>query len=561
MADGNYSAGQAIGYALGGGYAADREDRRKAVQLQAAQLGMQFDQQGNLGYIPGSKEDLQAQQIQALTGQLQEVESRFIRKDTWDAVEAGIKDGNYSQFNNFLSSNQKVRDMYSSKGIQSIESFDPYNDEHLTAYANAGFNTDVIDYLKQARDGKVEGMTPEDIRNVASSFSVAYPLYRTTENDYGVTSLNDFAATTNLLREASSNEKQKVLLDAIANGQNALTGITTKAYEASTMAKQLANQTTSISNQTSQLKLDDMLSYLEKNPGASLADYAADAKRRAEGNTDTAEMKNIKYMAEQLGVSPAEVLQQKQQQKSYSSLPSEIKVSQYNQGKTRTILDKAGAQNIADVDITKLDQENYDQLAEFAKKDQKNIDEKALRELMAIQSAAGKLNPNDLAKTTGIADASFNAVLDTLGIDLPDEELVQSSNYNLIKNSITRLNAGTAVTGSEMDRMVKQIGNEFKSDRTVQIKTAETLENMADQYEAYSKTAPAFYAVHLRTNVQNLKTAANKLRGKDTKELGKGSGNIQKPTSKPKYKEGDTEVWNGKTFKLINNQWIEQGAK
>lgn len=480
-------------------------EKRKAVQLEARKAGYTYNEQsGNYDIAPENYKD---QAMAAMADQLKVLQSTMMSDKTWNTLTSDVQSGSFDGINKLIK-DPMYTPLFASQDVSGVRKLSRDNQDDIAklrnSFSSLGYKPEEVDNIMSLTQ---DDASWEAVRN-------AFPVISGTDGKDRIVSLDDINLALGGAKRTDSVRTSKVLGDVYATGINALSG---KLSEMVNAEKQSATAKAG----TEQLKLSDMISYLKKNPGASLADYVAEAKRKTEGATDTAEMKNIKYQAEQLGVTPAEVMKQKQQQKEQSALPSEVKVSQYNIGKTRTILDKAGAQNIADVDIKKLDQSSYDQLVEFSKKDQKNIDEKALRELMSIQSAANKLNPEDLSKTTGIADATFNAVLDTLGIDLPDKELVQSSNYNLIKNSITRLNAGTAVTGSEMDRMVKQIGNEFKSDRTVQIKTAETLDNMASQYEGYSKTAPAFYAVHLKTNVENLRTAADKLRGKQPS--GKGS--------------------------------------
>ena len=500
MADGYES----LGYALAGGYAEDRETKRKAVQLQAAQQGMQFDDKGNLGYMPGSKEDLQAQEFSMVKQQLQELESRYIKQDTWQSLEAGLKDGNYSQFNSFLSSSPKVRDMYTQMGVQSVETFDPYNPEHLQAYQKSGFNPDVISYLTQARDGQIEGMGPDEVRSVAKSLGVAYPLVRGTDNSFSVAPINDFVASTNLLKEAKSSEQRKLFFDTIAQGQNAIKGLTSRAYEASLQKQELENQKSSIEGQTEQLKLTDMQTYLEQNPGSSLADYMATMKAKSlKAESKSAMEKETEYIRENYGDEAAQEYVNKKLRVT-DTTPASIKTKKYDENIVNTIKSESNTEDLFDVDYTKLSKENKTRFDELVKEDAKNIKPEEYDALSTLQAAANKLNTEDLKNTTGIVDASFNKIFDTLGMDLPTNELVQSANYNLIKNAIVKAAMGSQVTGNELERMTAQLGTEFKADKTVRVKMAETLDNLVAKYEGYKTKAPAFYARAMKDKVENM---------------------------------------------------------
>ena len=495
---------ESLGYALAGGYADDRETKRKAVQLQAAQQGMQFDDKGNLGYMQGSKEDLQAQEFSMVKQQLQELESRYIKQDTWQSLEAGLKDGNYRQFNSFLSSSPKVRDMYAQMGVQSVETFDPYNPEHLQAYQKSGFNPDVISYLTQARDGQVEGMGPEEVRSVAKSLGVAYPLVRGIDNSFSVAPINDFVASTNLLKEAKSSEQRKLFFDTIAQGQNAIKGLTSRAYEASLQKQELENQKSNIEGQTEQLKLTDMQTYLEQNPGSSLADYMATMKAKSlKAESKSAMEKETEYIRENYGDEAAQEYVNKKLRVT-DTTPASIKTKKYDENIVNTIKSESNTEDLFDVDYTKLSKENKTRFDELVKEDAKNIKPEEYDALSTLQAAANKLNTEDLKNTTGIVDASFNKIFDTLGMDLPTNELVQSANYNLIKNAIVKAAMGSQVTGNELERMTAQLGTEFKADKTVRVKMAETLDNLVAKYEGYKTKAPAFYARAMKDKVENM---------------------------------------------------------
>ena len=423
--------------------------------------------------------------LQEAQMQLQELQKQIAKRDTWDVL-SGYEQTRDASVLNTINTNPMMKDLLNRQGITSFSNINDLSEEKKTSLG-------IDSKLLEDPTKRIVLATTTDGRQVPMDLMSVY-------------------ATTGFLPKL---------------GEQKLKDMTMKVQE-----MKLKEET---------LKANQMEEFFKTNPNATYGDWQAKQASASQG--DTADIKNTKYMASQLGISEAEYIKQQQQLKTQASLPAEVKTSQYNMGKTRTILEESGVQNIPDIDVGKLSPESRMQALEFAKKDQKNIDEKQITQLGSIQEAARKLNPEDLAKTTGIVDATFNSILDTLGITLPDEELVQSSNYNLLKNTITRLNAGTAVTGSEMDRMVKQIGNEFKADRTVQIKTAETLDNMAATYEMYSKTAPWFYAAYLKDNVKNLRTASDKLRSQAKGTSGKGT-----ETTGPKV--GLTQEYNGVTYRF-----------
>ena len=77
-----------------------------------------------------------------------------------------------------------------------------------------------------------------------------------------------------------------------------------------------------------------------------------------------------------------------------------------------------------------------------------------------------------------------NRIINKLA-DLPDEVLTQSANYNIIKNTIIRAAMGKQVTGIEMGSIKAQLGTEFRADKTVRVKMAETLDNLVAKYDSY----------------------------------------------------------------------------
>ena len=207
-----------------------------------------------------------------------------------------------------------------------------------------------------------------------------------------------------------------------------------------------------------------------------------------------------------------------------------MKNEKYNVGVINTIKQEAGVQDMWDVDYTKLSPDSRTRFDKLVQEDRKYIKAEELEGLASFEAAANKLNVEDLAKTTGIADAAFNSVLDRLGLDLPDETLVQSANYNIIKNTIIKAAMGSQVTGNELERMKAQLGTEFRADKTVRVKMAETLDNLVAKYDSYKVSAPHIYARLMKDKVNNMKEISNYLRNPDAKPKVEGATEPTQPT-------------------------------
>ena len=356
-------------------------------------------------------------------------------------------------------------------------------------------------------------------------------------NDLSEEKINSLGITQDMLQDPT----KRIAIATMANGQQvpmnmmsiyATTGFLPKLGEQKLAEISLKSAETK--SKIADLQYEDMTKWLQANPDKTYNDYVAISKAKAE--SDTAEIKNLKFMSEQTGKPVSQLIEEKQQAKDAQAIPASIKTKQYNEGVVNTIKDEAKVENLYDVDYTMLSKENKTRFDDMVKADAKNIKPEEYDALTTLQSAADKLNVDDLKDTTGIVDATFNKILDTLGMDLPDNELVQSANYNLIKNAIVKAAMGSQVTGNELERMTAQLGTEFKADKTVRIKMAETLDNLVAKYEGYKTIAPALYARSMKNNVNNMKTISNYLRNP---ERGKGgTTKTEQTTSTSQYKIG-----------------------
>jgi hypothetical protein len=471
-----------------------QDTNRLKIQQDAAKFNLDMQR----GQTQQQTADLQLQQTQLA---LDEMQKEIAKKDTWNTLMAfeysgaGTDDKHDASILNTIKGN-KIMDSY-------------LTNNGITSFAN-------VSDLSEARKAEL-GITPEILSNPATRVVIA------NKSDGSQVPMD-------MMKVYASTGFLPVL------GKQKLEDISLRANE--------------IKASTAELQYQDMTKWLQANPDKTYNDYVAIAKKRQTVNEDTADIKNLKFMSEQTGKPVSQIINERQQQKADSSIPSTIKVAEHNVGIVNTMKQESGVDNLYDVNYNKLSKDNKTRFDQMVKDDAKNIKAEEYTALASLEAAADKLNTEDLKSVTGIADATFNSIFDTLGLDLPDKTLIQSGNYNLIKNLIVRTNSGQTVTGNELDRMTAQIGNEFKSDSTVRIKTAETLDNIAAKYEAYKTTAPALYARILKPKVENMHSIANYLRNP---EGGKKPSETSKPTSG--YKIG-TIVTNTKD----NTKWKYLGG-
>lgn len=235
----------AVGYGLAGGFEKDRTERQKIQDLDAAKAGLQYDISTN-SYKPmtGSAQDLQAQENIMLKQQLQEVQNGLVTDKQWGAIVDSVQTNDFDTFNNQINTDPKLQKIFKQDlGIQGISQLNPWdNNKQLQAYTQAGMNPEVISYLKTQRDAILNGtkadMSKDDYETVIKQVGNAYPIIQKIDGTTSATSLDDFLSKTNLLKNATKTSERKQVLDAIAMGKQALTGITDAAYKSSLSSMQ-----------------------------------------------------------------------------------------------------------------------------------------------------------------------------------------------------------------------------------------------------------------------------------------------------------------------------------
>lgn len=460
--------------------------------------------------------------VNNLSQQVQQLQNDKTAGTQANAIMDAITGTDYGSLNTLIGEDEKTAQMFKSLGAQSVSNADFTNPKHMDAYKQAGINPDVVEALVQrAMQAKEEGREWNQDEELAA-ISKAWPIVQGVDNKLSAASLPEFIGATAMQKRLGSSERAAQMRDFIARSYKAMQGVSDEVFNAQNILAQQTAEQAKIKSQADQVSLD----YIGKE---SSSGSGAEKKTAMQQNYETIlaiqgeEAANAYLNKAAFGAdtSPAAVKQERHDLETMAELTSE-----------------AGVDSIYNIDYNKLKPDSQRKMEYLAQKQAKDIKKEELNSLFELENAANKLNSKDLAATTGIADATFNHILDTLGLDLPDKVLVQSSNYNLIKNSIIRAAFSTQVTGGELKRMTAQLGNEYKADKTVRIKMAETLDSLAAKFEQYKYSAPAYYAVAMKPRVENLSAMSAELRG-DTSE---GTKSITTAGGKSYEKQGNKLV-------------------
>ena len=496
------------------------EMKERLQKYHEATSQLQYDEKsGTFGYLPGSDLALRGQFNQAqgdvfnqLLGELQMVKqevqqvqnTNLIGKQS-NAVYDAITGQDFETLNQLIGTDERTGQMFQKLGVQAVHKFDPSNRLHVEALRQSGANPNVVEKL-------LSGQIPQEQMDLISK---AWPIVQGPDNKLSLASLPEFIGMTKMDNQMGSAERGRQIRDFIARSYNALQGLTDDDVDNRINAGAIKNMSGTIENEASALKLEDMQNFLANNPNATLADYMSTISSKKYNSLSALE-KEAEYIRREFGDDAAEAYINKKITRP-DNTPATIKTEQYKVDNLNAIKQESGVENMYDVDYGKLSPDNKTRFDLMVQDDTKRIKPEELDALTTLEASASKLNAEDLSKTTGIVDATFHSIFDHLGLDLPDEVLTQSANYNLIKNSIVRAAMGTAVTGTEMERMKAQLGTEFRADKTVRVKMAETLDNLAAKYEKYKATAPALYARVMKDKVTNMQDMSNYLKDPEGK--------------------------------------------
>lgn len=515
----------------------EAETKRREIQAKAAEANLVYNKQ-NESYEPakGSTEDMLRKQNEMIIARMEKLQTKLNKADSWNGVKGAMRDGNFEAFNSKIVNHPDFKPGFQQMGVQSVEKLDFGNELHTKAYEQAGFGPEILDYFKRQKEAmfrgdtevtlasgaKVPVNTVEEFEAQQKQLGLAYPIVRGTDGNFKAVALEDFIKSAGLIQESYSDSDTKEVFDVIAGARQALSGTMSTIVQANTVkAEAEAGQ--------AKLTMEQLQKMADEMTPEEFLDYIKGGGKQ----TPTALQKNYEYILKTEGQADADAYMKKNigggtktTTKSTSTggggKPTAVmRNAEFEDATTMGILKEAGVDSLADVNYTKLTGKNKLNFDQQAQKDAKAIDKDDVQAFISVGAAADKLNGKDLAKTTGIVDASIATLMERMGIDLDSDILVQSGNYNLVRNSLIRASFGSQVTGNELERMKSQLGTEFRADKTVRIKMAETLDNVASKFSMYKTIAPAFYAKEMAPRVKNLKNMASYLRTESTSTEGK----------------------------------------
>ena len=517
-------AGLAMGISQGLDKAADGMVRRQQIQQQSAMFNqqMQFNQMsmGMKMQQHQSKQEKTALDIEALQLKIGEYENQLAKRDAFDAMRAFERTGDASLLNS-ASNNPKVKNLLASKGIAKFHNLDYMGKDKLAEF----------------------GITDE-MRKDPSKRLV---LVTTVNGDTKVMDAMAMYATTGFLNEIGE-IKQKEIENHYKVQQQKM-NLSLTGHQINN-----AKLTTSINQnklKESNLELEDMVNWLENNPDKTITDY----KNLGKGSTfaPSSLEKDLTFIKEQLA--NGEITQEEYDilktnlTNKHSGVTPTAKQKE-NKEKLTNLEDfkeKTGAKENWDIDVNKLDSADKTKMQMMAKEERKDIPKDFADSLPVLTTAANKLNVKDLAKTTGIVDASVMQLMDKTGIDLDSDVYKQSSNYNIIKNAMLKSAYGSQISQADRDSITDQLGSIYRSDVGVRTKLVENIDTLIAKYDSYKTTHPAYYAVNMKGAVDTLTQVRNTFEEVDTSI----------PTAIPLNDKGEvlkSKLVVGKTYKGPNGE-------
>lgn len=517
-------AGLAMGISQGLDKAADGMVRRQQIQQQSAMFNqqMQFNQM-SMGMKMQQHQTMQEQSklmIESMQAKLSEYENQLAKRDAFDAMRAFEHTGDASLLNS-ASNNPKVKNLLVSKGIAKFHNLDYMGKDKLAEY----------------------GITDEMIKDPSKRLV----LVTTVNGDTKVMDAMAMYATTGFLNEIGEIKQKEIENHYKVQQQKmnlSLTGHQINNAQLTTSINQ--NKLTE-----SNLELGYMINWLENNPDKTITDY----KNLGKGSTfaPSSLEKDLTFIKEQLA--NGEITQEE-----YDTLKTNLTnkhsgvtptaKQKENKEKLTNLEDfkeKTGAKENWDIDINKLDSADKTKLQMMAKEERKDIPKDFADSLPVLTTAANKLNVKDLAKTTGIVDASVMQLMDKTGIDLDSDVYKQSSNYNIIKNAMLKSAYGSQISQADRDSITDQLGSIYRSDVGVRTKLVENIDTLIAKYDSYKTTHPAYYAVNMKGAVDTLTQVRNTFEEVDTSI----------PTAIPLNDKGEvlkSKLVTGKTYKGPNGE-------
>lgn len=550
----------------------EAETKRREIQARAAEANLVYNKQ-NDSYEPakGSVEDLLRKQNEMLIARMEKLQTKLNKADSWNGVKGAMRDGNFEAFNSKIVNHPDFKPGFQQMGVQSVEKLDFGNELHTKAYEQAGFGPEILDYFKRQKEAMLRGDTEvtlasgakvpvntvEEFEAQQKQLGLAYPIVRGTDGNFKAVALEDFIKSAGLIQESYSESDTKEVFDVIAGARQALSGtmstiVQANVAKAEAEAGQAKLTMEQLQKMANEMEPEEFLNYIKGGgktaPTAFQKNYEYIQKTEGQAAADAYMKKNTGGDKTPAGTTTKST--------STGKPTAVMRNAEFEDATIMSMLKEAKVDSLADVDYTKLTGKNKLNFDQQAQKDAKSIDKDDVQAFISVSAAADKLNGKDLAKTTGIVDASITTLMERMGMNIDSKVLVQSGNYNLVRNALIRASFGSQVTGNELERMKSQLGTEFRADKTVRIKMAETLDNVASKFSMYKTLAPAFYAKEMAPRVRNLKNMASYLKS----ESAPSESKVIRPNAKQSVPAVGSVV-DGYKFKGGNpadpNSWIK----
>lgn len=512
----------AVGYGLAGGFASDKEYKRKEIQLQAAQQGLQYDSAGNLKPAPWSSTSTDQLSIEALQKQVVDLKNAKLQEDTWNTFDSSITSGSWENTNKFIN-RPEVQPLFKELNVSNIEKFNPDNETHIGLLKSSGTNLDVVNALAKAReDGNV---TPEEL----SAIQAAYPVIRGHDGSLSISSVEEMSILTGRAKSTYNTNNYDLIQDTIVKGKQALQGVTKKLYDAKTSSLE-------ISNKSSELKLSMLEKLLESNPDMSAADLLAAASGKT-SKEPRAEMKPFDIQtAEYFGGLKTKI---------DNGVASPEETATYNSWLTKEGGSGVAANEKISTDVRKLETKGIDIASpEFSldtvedkdkvavntairdlestpggKKLVNNISKKLGDGIGAVQTASSKLaelstkNNVETAVVKNQIDAIKQYIPEVLRdiseTDLKDVEFRQA--FLSVTATMLKLQSGLTVSEAEAQRFAGSMGTLNKNTKVNMSGLKNKVDEIIGDYESNKALEPTLYNAKYRAPIQGLKQVSNTL--------------------------------------------------
>ena len=556
----------AVGYGIAGGFANDRENKRKEIQLKAAEQGLQYDKSGNLQPAAWSEKSADQMSIEALTQQVNQLKNSKIQENTWNTFDDSVTSGNWENTNKYINS-PDAKPLFTQMNVGSIEKFNPDNEAHLGLLKSSGANIDVVNALAKAKEDGI--VTQEELQAIQA----AYPVVRGVDGSLSISSVEQMSILTGRAKSTYNTKNYDTIQDTIVKGKQALKGITGRLYDAKVQAAE-------ISNTGDQLKLDMLQRMVDENPNLSAADMInALNNKTVKGETAPGEEKK-----------PYDV----QTAEYFGSIKSKIDSGEATPEETATYnswLTSKGGSNAAMSekvanDVSKLEKKGIDlsspefSLDNLTGKDKAeatvairnlentiggkklvgNIAAKLGDGLGAVKTTASKLESlvTDKNVSTAIVKEQINQVKSYLpealqemsDADLNDAEFRQA--YLSAASVFLKLQSGLTVSEAEAARFATSFGTLNKNTKVNMIGLKTKLDEVISDYESNSVLEPTLYNAKYRKPIDSMKQTSKNLESFVNKPAPKSTNN---------YLDGQTAI-NPSTGELLTFRagkgWVKE---